>query len=126
MRNAGSGAIVNIGSDLGLVGCQTFAVYGASKAGVIHFTRALAIECATDGINVNCVCPGATDTPMLRAGVASTPDPEARLRDIIEPIPMKRLGKAEEIANVIYFLLSDEAVYMTGSIVTIDGGITVL
>jgi len=126
MQRGGSGAIVNIGSELGLVGLQAFAVYGATKAGVIHFTRALAVECATDGIRVNCVCPGPTDTPMLRTGVAPTPDPEARLREIIEPIPMKRIGKPEEIANAICFLLSTEASYMTGSIVVVDGGISVL
>ena len=124
MRGAGGGAIVNIASELGLVGSPRSAMYGATKGAVIQLTRALAVDHAVDHIRVNCVCPGPVDTPLLRGSVARAADPEAKLRAEMSSTLLGRLGRPEEIASVIRFLVSDEASFMTGSIVVADGGVT--
>jgi NAD(P)-dependent dehydrogenase (short-subunit alcohol dehydrogenase family) len=124
MRRGGGGAIVNIASELGLVGAPRSALYGATKGAVIQLTRALAVDHAADRIRVNCVCPGPVDTPLLRRAVARAADPEAKMRDEIGSTLLGRLGRPEEIASVIHFLVSDEASFMTGSIVVADGGVT--
>jgi meso-butanediol dehydrogenase / (S,S)-butanediol dehydrogenase / diacetyl reductase len=124
MRRGGGGAIVNIASELGLVGSLRSALYGATKGAVIQLTRALAVDHATDHIRVNCVCPGPVDTPLLRGSVARAADPEAKLRAEMSSTLLGRLGRPEEIASVIRFLVSGEASFMTGSIVVADGGVT--
>ncbi|HEY7140069.1 MAG TPA: glucose 1-dehydrogenase [Methylomirabilota bacterium] len=124
MRQGGGGAIVNIASELGLVGSPRSAMYGATKGAVVQLTRALAVDHAPDRIRVNCVCPGPVDTPLLRGSVARAPDPEAKLRSEMSSTLLGRLGRPEEIASVIRFLVSDEASFMTGSIVVADGGVT--
>ena len=124
MRQGGGGAIVNIASELGLVGSLHSALYGATKGAVIQLTRALAVDHAADHIRVNCVCPGPVDTPLLRGSVARAADPEAKLRAEMSSTLLGRLGRPEEIASVIRFLVSDEASFMTGSIVVADGGVT--
>jgi NAD(P)-dependent dehydrogenase (short-subunit alcohol dehydrogenase family) len=124
VRRAGGGAIVNIGSELGLVGSPRSALYGATKGAVIQLTRALAVDHAPDHIRVNCVCPGPVDTPLMRRTASRAPDPEAKLRAEASTTLLGRLGRPEEIANVIRFLVSDEASFMTGSIVVADGGVT--
>lgn len=124
MRRGGGGAIVNIASELGLVGSPRSAMYGATKGAVVQLTRALAVDHAADHIRVNCVCPGPVDTPLLRGSVARAADPEAKLRSEMSSTLLGRLGRPEEIANLIHFLVSDEASFMTGSIVVADGGAT--
>jgi meso-butanediol dehydrogenase / (S,S)-butanediol dehydrogenase / diacetyl reductase len=124
MRRGGGGAIVNIASELGLVGSLRSALYGATKGAVIQLTRALAVDHAADHIRVNCVCPGPVDTPLLRGSVARAADPEAKLRAEMSSTLLGRLGRPEEIASVIRFLVSGEASFMTGSIVVADGGVT--
>jgi NAD(P)-dependent dehydrogenase (short-subunit alcohol dehydrogenase family) len=124
MREGGGGAIVNIASELGLVGSPRSAMYGATKGAVVQLTRALAVDHAPDRIRVNCVCPGPVDTPLLRRGVARAADPEAKLRAEMGSTLLGRLGRPEEIASLIHFLASDEASFMTGSIVVADGGVT--
>jgi NAD(P)-dependent dehydrogenase (short-subunit alcohol dehydrogenase family) len=124
MRGGGGGAIVNIASELGLVGSPRSAMYGATKGAVVQLTRALAVDHAPDHIRVNCVCPGPVDTPLLRRGVARASDPEAKLRTEMSSTLLGRLGRPEEIASVIHFLASDEASFVTGSIVVADGGVT--
>ena len=104
------GAIINIASQLGLVPEPYFAVYCASKAAVIMFTKAVAVKYAEEGLRINCVCPGPTDTSFLRK-----PFP-------VEKIPMRRLGTPEEVAKVVLFLASGESSYVTGGIYTVDGG----
>lgn len=104
------GTIVNISSQLGLVPEPYFAIYCASKAAVIMFTKATAVKYAADGLRINCVCPGPTNTTFLRK-----PFP-------IEKVPMSRLGKPEEVANVVLFLVSCESSFVTGGIYTVDGG----
>jgi NAD(P)-dependent dehydrogenase (short-subunit alcohol dehydrogenase family) len=124
MRRGGGGTIVNVASELGLVGAPLSAMYGATKGAVVQLTRALAVDHAVDGIRVNCVCPGPVDTPLLRGAVARAADPEAKMRAEMDSTLLGRLGRPEEIASLIHFLVSDEASFMTGSIVVADGGVT--
>ena len=116
MRDRGRGRIVNISSINGQKGQIGQANYSAAKAGVIGFTKALAQENARKGVTVNCVCPGYIDTEMV-AGV-----PPKVLESIIAQIPVGRLGKAEEIAGLVVYLASDGAAFMTGAVLTINGG----
>jgi NAD(P)-dependent dehydrogenase (short-subunit alcohol dehydrogenase family) len=124
LRARGGGVIVTIASELGLVGGPGSPVYCASKGGVVQLTRALAADHAAERIRVNCVCPGPVETPMLEAGDAATPDPVAERRRVVESTLLKRVGRPEEIAGVVRFLLSDDAANMTGAIVVADGGLT--
>jgi len=112
------GRIINT-SSIGSLGNVGQANYSASKAGVIGFTKTMALELARFGITVNCVAPGATATPMT-AGI-----PEGIAKKISERIPLKRFGQPTDIANMHLFLASDEASYITGQVVFVDGGISV-
>ncbi|HYX86761.1 MAG TPA: SDR family oxidoreductase [Gaiellales bacterium] len=124
MRAAGGGAIVNVGSQYGLVGCLASPAYCASKAGLIGLTRAMAVDHTGEGIRVNCVCPGPVDTPMLW-GTSGTPEVTARERARTQGRNMVgRSAHAEEIAAAIAFMMSEDAGSMSGSIVTVDGGWT--
>ncbi len=114
------GAIVNIASISGLSGDYGMGAYNASKGAVINYTRSLALDCARDGIRVNALCPGLIETAISAATLARPDDREAWLA----PIPLGRTGTPEEMANVVAFLASDEASYMTGSIIAADGGVT--
>jgi len=120
MRAQGGGAIVNTGSISGLRADTGIVAYNAAKAGVINLTRVVAVEYARDRIRVNCVCPGAIDTPGL-APALKQPGFAAKFN---EAIPMGRLGKPEEMANVVLFLASDLASFVTGSAFVADGGQT--
>lgn len=124
IRRSGGGAIVTIGSELGLVGAANVAMYSATKGAVIQLTRALAADYAEEGIRVNCVCPGPVDTPMLRRSMSLAPDPVARLAREARTTLMNRVGQPEEIAAVVQFLLSPAASFMTGAIVPVDGGVS--
>jgi len=112
------GAIVNMASTNGLVGEAGLAHYNASKAGVVLLTKTLAIELAPYNIRVNCVCPGFIKTEL--AGEAGFDD--AFIAEYVKKIPLNRHGKPEEVANVFAFLASDEASFMTGASVVVDGG----
>src|SRR5581483_9591924 len=116
MRERGRGRIVNISSINGQKGQIGQANYSAAKAGVIGFTKALAQESARKGITVNCICPGYIDTDMVAAM-----SPEA-LKATLAQIPVGRLGRAEEIAGLVTYLVSDEAAFMTGAVLTANGG----
>ena len=122
------GSIVNVASNCGKVGYKNMAAYNAAKAGVISLTRSLSMEWAGDGINVNAVCPGGVDTPML-AGVADWLEPRLGLpaSEILEGMGAAQLGRKiapAEVARVIAFLLSDDAVIIRGQSINVDGGDT--
>ena len=119
MRKVGGGAIVNNASMAAFYGHPIFA-YSASKAGVVGLTKSLAVSLAKDNIRVNCVAPGFIDTPMV-APVMN----ERRIKNIELRVPMKRHGKAEEIANTVLFLASDDASYITGQTISVDGGMSI-
>jgi acetoacetyl-CoA reductase len=116
MRERNSGRIVNISSINGQKGQMGQANYSASKAGIIGFTKALAQENAKKGVTVNAICPGYIDTDMV-AGV-----PPKVLESIVAQIPLGRLGKADEIASLVVYLTSDAAAFMTGAVLTMNGG----
>lgn len=120
MRRQGGGAIVNTASASGMAGDFGFAAYNAAKAGVINFTRTAAIDHARDGIRVNAVCPGPVDTPII-AGIQAVPGLRSQWN---ECVPMGRFAQPAEIAEVVAFLASDAASYVTGVSVPVDGGLT--
>jgi len=120
MRARGGGAIVNTASISGLFADFAIGAYNTAKAGVINLTRVAAIEYGARGIRVNCVCPGAIDTPLLRPSLSIPGFAEETTR----MIPMRRLGRPEEMAGVVMFLASDLASYVTGAAVVADGGLT--
>jgi 2-hydroxycyclohexanecarboxyl-CoA dehydrogenase len=119
MAAQGSGAVVNLGSDAGRVGSSGEAVYSAAKGGVIAFTKSLAREMARHQVRVNCVCPGPTDTALF----ASFAGPKLR-EALTKAIPFRRLGQPADVANVVAFLASDEASFVTGQTVSVSGGLT--
>jgi NAD(P)-dependent dehydrogenase (short-subunit alcohol dehydrogenase family) len=116
MRRAGGGAIVNISSTLGVVGAEDYISYQATKGAVRQITRSAALSYATDGIRVNTVCPGFILTPMTEAL-----DDEIHEHDI-GMTPMGRAGRPEEVSNAVLFLASDEASFITGAELYVDGG----
>ena len=118
MIEAGGGKIVNVSSDAGRVGSTGETVYAGAKGGVIAFTKSLAREVARSRINVNCVCPGPTDTPFL-----SSRDEKFR-EALARAIPFKRFAEPEEVADAIMFFASDKASYVTGQILSVSGGLT--
>ncbi|MGZ0187085.1 MAG: SDR family NAD(P)-dependent oxidoreductase [Alphaproteobacteria bacterium] len=131
MRARGGGSILFTASTSGLVGSQYSPVYSAAKHGIVGMTRAMAKRYASDGIRVNAICPGPTDTPMLRVFVArpdqqstSGMDAEELVRTRGGQTPLGRPGKPEELANAALFLLSDEASFVTGAALPVDGGAT--
>ena len=132
MRARGGGALLYTASTSGLVGSQFSPVYSMAKFGIVGFVRALAKRLAPERIRVNAVCPGPIDTPMLRVFVArpdqqqapGEEDKEALIVRRSQQVPMRRTGKPEEIANAALFLLSDEASFVSGAALPVDGGAT--
>ena len=121
MAAQGAGSVVNLASDAGRVGSSGEAVYSAAKGGVIAFTKTAAREMARHGVAVNCVCPGPTDTALF----ASVGGDNPKLREALtKAIPFRRLAQPEDLANVVAFLASDEAAYVTGQTVSVSGGLT--
>ncbi len=120
MVKQGHGAIVNVSSAAGLIAMPNNVAYTASKHAVVGMTRAAALEYARKNIRVNAVCPAFTDTPMVDALIGMGGDMEAKL---IQSIPMKRLGRPEEIAEAIVWLCSDKASFVNGHALAIDGGL---
>lgn len=117
---AGARSVVNVASSAARMGVPGLAAYAASKAGVVSLTKTAAMEVAAAGARVNCVCPGTVRTPMLRSFVGGD---EQLLEKLGRQAPMGRLGEPEEIAEAVVWLLSDAASYLTGAILSPDGGV---
>ncbi len=114
----GSGKVVNVASDAGRVGSSGETVYAAAKGGLIAFTKSLAREMARHRINVNCVCPGPTDTPLFLR------QPEKMREALIRAIPLKRAARPEEIAEAVMFFVGRRSDYITGQVLSVSGGLT--
>jgi 2-hydroxycyclohexanecarboxyl-CoA dehydrogenase len=121
MVERGEGRVVNIASDAGKVGSSGETVYAAAKGGVIAFTKSLAREVARHGVLVNCVCPGPTETPFLEA--FENERSQRILESMKRTIPLRRLGAPEDVAGCVAYLVSDDASYLTGQAISVDGGL---
>jgi NAD(P)-dependent dehydrogenase (short-subunit alcohol dehydrogenase family) len=119
-----SGVIVNAASIAGVRGIPDRAAYTASKFGVVGLTKAMALDHIREGIRVNCVCPGTTETPWIAERLEEAPDPAAAKAAMVARQPMGRLGRAEEMAAAYLFLASDESAFTTGTALLVDGGFT--
>jgi 2-hydroxycyclohexanecarboxyl-CoA dehydrogenase len=118
MIEAGEGKIINIASDAGRVGSSRETAYAGAKGGVIAFTKSLARELARYAINVNCVCPGPTDTPLFHK------HSEKMQEALIRAIPFRRLAQPDEIAGAVAFFASDHSAFITGQVLSVSGGLT--
>lgn len=118
MVEAGHGKVVNVASDAGRVGSAGETIYAGAKGGVIALTKSLAREMARHGINVNCVCPGPTDTPLFQAQADKLKEA------LVRAIPFRRLARPDEIAAPVVFLASDAASFITGQVISASGGLT--
>jgi len=124
MLARGRGRIVNISSDAARVGSSGEAVYSACKGGIISFSKTLAREVARRGITVNVVCPGPTDTPILRGFLGEGEAGQKVYDALVRAIPMKRVGQPDDIPGIVAFLASDEAAFITGQVISVSGGLT--
>jgi len=125
MRRTGSGSIINISSRSGLVGIPMASAYASSKAAVRNHTKTVALYCAEQGLNIRCnsVHPAAILTPMWEPMLGDGPDRAKRMAEFVKDTPMKRFGQPEEVAAIVLLLATEEAAYMTGTELTIDGGL---
>jgi len=124
MVEAGSGSVINISSLNGLVGFPLSTAYGGAKGGLVVFTRDMAIELASTGVRINCVCPGVIDTGMMERWTDLMPDKEAAKEMLKRAMPIGRMGTAEEVAGAIFFFASDDSSLCQGSVLAVDGGFT--
>lgn len=121
MVKNGGGAIVNTASSAGVIGQEAVVTYSATKHAVVGMTKSMVAEYAKDGLRVNSVAPGTTETPMVASFFGANPD----MREKVEAgIPQRRLGKSEEVAELVTFLLTSKAKYINGEVIRIDGGFT--
>jgi len=122
MIEHGSGSIINMASTGGITGLRNRFGYCATKFAVVGMTKAMAIDHAHQGVRINCICPGRTETPFVKARLAEYPDYEAGYREMSATQPIGRMAKPEEIAAAALYLASDEASFITGEALVIDGG----
>jgi len=126
MLAAGAGSIINMASVCGtLRGLPNRFAYGASKAAVVGLTKSVATDFVGRGIRCNAIAPGTVDTPSLRERIQAHGDPEQARKDFIARQPMGRLASAEEIAPIVVYLASDESLFTTGQVLSVDGGMTI-
>jgi 2-keto-3-deoxy-L-fuconate dehydrogenase len=116
------GVIVNMASIGGVLGIRDRLAYCTTKTAVVGLTKAMAMDHATDGIRINCVCPGRVETPFVSARLREYPDPEAAHREMSSTQAIGRMGRPDEIAAAVLYLASDEAAFITGTALLIDGG----
>jgi len=124
MIDAGGGKIINIASDAGRVGSSGESVYSACKGGIIAFSKTLARETARKDVRVNVVCPGPTDTALLRSFTGEGEYGQKIYEGLKRAIPLKRLGQPEDIPGIVAFLASDDANFITGQVISVSGGLT--
>jgi 2-hydroxycyclohexanecarboxyl-CoA dehydrogenase len=124
MLKRGAGRIVNISSDAARVGSSGEGVYSACKGGIISFSKTLAREVARKGVTVNVVCPGPTDTPILRSFLGEGEAGQKVYDALVRAIPMKRVGQPQDIPGIVAFLASDDAAFITGQVISVSGGLT--
>ena len=124
MITAGGGKIINIASDAGRVGSSGESVYSACKGGIIAFSKTLARETARKDVRVNVVCPGPTDTALLRSFMGEGEYGQKIYEGLKRAIPLKRLGQPEDIPGIVAFLASDDANFITGQVISVSGGLT--
>ncbi len=122
LRKRGGGAIVNLASINGIRGNNRLVAYAATKGGVVAMTMSLALDHVSEKIRVNCVCPATIETDMVRQMLSEAPDVEAATRKLIEKHPIGRMAQPEEVAATIAFLASNDASFMTGLAIPVDGG----
>ena len=124
MVTSGGRVIVNTASVAGLIGLKNRAAYCAAKGAVVSLTRQIAVDYVRQGIRCNCICPATVDTPWVARNVAAAPDPEAEWKAMVARQPIGRLGTADEVARAALYLASEDAAFITGSALVIDGGMT--
>ena len=124
LKKSGHGAIICTGSELGIVGCVESLAYNSSKGGVIQFAKSLALELAPFGIRVNVVCPSGTETPAFVKDMSRSSNYEGEVKRLVASYPLKRLGQPIDIAYAVAFLASEEASFITGTHLMVDGGFT--
>ena len=124
MVEHGSGSVINISSLNGLVGFPLSTAYGSAKGGLVVFTRDMAIELATTGVRINCVCPGVIETPMMERWTDLMPD-KAEAKDMLKGVmPIGRMGTADEVAGAVLFFASSDSSLCQGAVLSVDGGFT--
>ena len=124
MVEAGNGSVINIASLNGLVGFPLSTAYGSAKGGLVVFTRDMAIELASTGVRVNCVCPGVIDTGMMERWTDLMPDKNEAKASLTNAMPIGRMGTADEIAGAIFFFASPDSSLCQGAVLSVDGGFT--
>lgn len=124
LKKSSHGAIVCTGSELGVVGCVESLAYNSSKGGIIQFAKSLALELAPFGIRVNVVCPAGTETPAFVKDMSRSGNYEGEVKRLVASYPLRRLGQPIDIARAVAFLASEEASFITGTHLMVDGGYT--
>jgi len=125
MKEFGAGSIINLSSVSGLIGGFNLAAYNSSKAGVRLLTKSVALHCARSGYGIRCnsIHPTFIETPMLDQLIADAPDPEKARQTLVRQVPLRRIGRPDEVAQMIVYLASDESTFVTGTEMVIDGGV---
>jgi 3-oxoacyl-[acyl-carrier protein] reductase len=125
LLDSGNASIINTASTLGLIGSEGYAAYGAAKAGLVLLTKQLAVEYGP-AVRANVIAPGSIDTPRFRKVLEKTPGAEQFVDGLTKTIPVRRLGRAEDVAGIALFLASDQSAYVSGAVLPADGGLAAL
>ena len=125
MKEFGAGSIINLSSVSGMIGGFNLAAYNSSKGAVRMLTKSVALHCARAGYGIRCnsIHPTFIETPMLESMILDSPDPEKARQTLVRQVPLRRIGKPDDVANMIVYLASDESTFVTGTEMVIDGGV---